>query len=269
MMTDPWKPDSMQAYQADEEFFNVRDAQGHLLIVRVRDEVARFATSDCPDGLKLLMRGKNKGKWVNNNVVRATIADLNVAGEDGQLGKIYNVAVIFAGTLVKDLKFNVGKTLLMLWKQDDPSDKSSPYSYMMMDGNEQAVTAARDFLTRHPEFMTIPEPPAYVLQAREEAPQQQPQGGYPQPQQPPAGWNTAAPPPEYYQQQPQWQPQGPPPQQPYPQWQQPVAPQAPPQPQGNGSFLSRAQGNPAFYAQHEPNGPVNHQGQPQSQEAPF
>jgi hypothetical protein len=192
---------------------------------------------------------------------------LNEVGDDGQLGKVYNVAVIFAGTLVKDLKFNVGKTLLMLWKQDDPSDKSSPYSYMMMDGNDQAVTAARDFLTRHPEFMTIPEPPAYVLQAREEAPQQQPQGGYPQPQQPPAGWNTAAPPPEYYQQQ-QWQPQAPP-QQPYPQWQQPVPPQAPPQPQGNGSFLSRAQGNPAFYAQHEPNGPVNHQGQPQSREAPF
>lgn len=246
MTEEVWQPDGMAAQREQGEFFNVREAQGHLLIVWVRDEVLNFSTKDCPDGWKLLMRGPNKGKSVPNNVVRATIADLSVSGEDGQPGKIYEEAVIFAGTLVKDLKFNIGKKLLLVWKQHDPSDKSSPYSYMLMNENEQAVQAAQDFFARHPEFWQIAAPAEYKLPQREVAapPQQAPQGNYAQ-----AQWND-------------WErQQG---AQAYP----PAQPgYGPPPPQGNGSFLSRVQGQPEW-TQHEP-GQRNHHGQQQPDQAPF
>lgn len=287
-MTDPWNPDIMSGTPGEqEEFFNVRDAQGHLLLVRIQDEVLKFATKDCPDGTKLLMRGPNKGKTVPNNVVRATIADLTLphSGSDPQPGKIYHEAVIFAGTLVKDLKRYVGKTFLMVWKQDDPTDKSSPYSYQLYNENPEAVAIAREFLERHPEFMTIPAPAPYVLA---EPPQQAPQYQGPPPQQ----WQQQPGVQQYPPAQPQWAPpqypQAPSPQQypdPWnqpgqgarpgaPQWQQPQAqPQwqtsAPPAPQGNGSFLSRAQAQPDYYNQHDKGVPVNHHGQPQSEEPPY
>lgn len=259
MTEEVWQPDGMAAQREQGEFFNVREAQGHLLIVWVRDEVLNFSTKDCPDGWKLLMRGPNKGKSVPNNVVRATIADLSVSGEDGQPGKIYEEAVIFAGTLVKDLKFNIGKKLLLVWKQHDPSDKSSPYSYMLMNENEQAVQAAQDFSARHPEFWQIPAPAEYKLPSRDQAP---PQGVNP-PQQP--QWQQQPGTQAYPPAQPGY---GGPPSQGYgqPQWQQPD-PWAQQQPQGNGSFLSRVQGQPEW-TQHEP-GQRNHHGQQQPTEAPF
>lgn len=292
-----WQPDAIPQGSGDpQDFFNVRDAQGHLLLVRVQDEVVKFATRDCPDGMKLLMRGPNKGKYVPNNVVRATIADLTLPNpNDGQPGKIYDEAVIFAGTLVKDFKKAVGKTLLLVWKQGDPSDKSSPYAYQLYNENADAVATASAFLDRHPEFMTIPAPAPYVIQQREEyvppqqqAPQQQnnwgPQGqwGNQQPY-PPAQPGYG---PQQGQQQPPWQPSGPPVTPPWQQpdpWNQqtqgtqhgPVQPQGhwqqnPQDPYGNPNYVQHPprgqQGNGSFLERSQA---VNHHGQPQSDQPPY
>lgn len=300
-----WQPDAIPQGSGDpQDFFNVRDAQGHLLLVRIQDEVVKFATRDCPDGMKLLMRGPNKGKSVPNNVVRATIADLTLPNpNDSQPGKIYDEAVIFAGTLVKDFKKAVGKTLLLVWKQGDPSDKSSPYGYELYNENQAAVETAQQFLGRHPEFMEIPAPGPYVIQAREEyhppqqAPQQNwgPQGQWqqgppPQQWQQQGGWQQGPSSPEQrhgyqpqqtYPQQGQWQQQGPP-QQPQPdpwnQISQQVQQAAPPQQWQQNPADPYANPN---YVQHPPQNQggrgsflersqaVNHHGQPQSDQPPY
>lgn len=259
-----------------EEYFEPRKQQGHLFIIRVFDVVAPVITKHAPSGYVT-----RNGQVYANNAVRAAVVDMNQFEADGSLGKCYPEAMIFTGLLVKELKRDVGRTILVTWNQQDPDDKSSPYKILEMSGDPAAVAAARDYLARHPEFMKLPAPPEWDIRMSPpvEAPQYPAQPMYGQQPQ----WNQ---PPQYQQQPPQWQPQGPPPQQPQYQqqqgwgpdqgynqhpprqpqqgWQGPTAqPQGPPQ-AAPGSFLE------AYAQQRGQQGPpVNHWGQPQSPEPAF
>jgi hypothetical protein len=230
--------------QGNGEYLDVRARQGQLMLVRVWDVAEEVVTANNPDGW-VYPRGKDP---FPNKVVRAAIADLGQPGADGQPGKVFPEAWIQASSLMKEIRKWAGQLKLVIWRQKDPSDKSSLYDLTDMSGDAQAMAMYEDFMKRHPEFFELTAPAPYERRVREQRqppaqrpPQQdqwqqpygQQQPGWNQqppqqwqppvpPAQPPAAWNTAAPPPEYYTQQPQWaqQQQGPPPQQ-APQYPQP------------------------------------------------
>lgn len=261
-MTSPWTP--MGSSGPDQQdFFQPAMAQKHLLLLRIHAEARGVITKHCPDGW-VRKPGKDP---IQNNAVQVSVVDLNWQNPDGTLGKIYPDAMIQAGTLVKDLKREVGKTKLLMWKQaDEPKDaygnpaSTNPYSIVDMSANLEAAAAANAFLAAHPEFMQIPVPPPY--EPRPPAPPAPP---------PPPGWGT-----QYPQIQPQqqgWQspqvyppaqPQGYPPQAPAQQWQQPPAPQwTPPALQQQPAAWNTAAPPPGYYQQQGPP-PQQPQAQPGS-----
>lgn len=156
------------------ELFDPRSHQGHLLIVRVWDDVSPVVTKFCPTGYV----ERNGKRWANN-AVRCSIVDLDELGEDGQPGKVYPEVMIFTGLLVADLKRDVGRKILVVWRQKDPTDKSSPYTITEMKSNEKAYALGMDFMTRHPEFDQIQAPPPW--QTNEPQPQNTAQSGQPTP----------------------------------------------------------------------------------------
>lgn len=147
------------------ELFDPRSHQDHLLIVKLWDEVAPVVTEFCPTGYVT----RNGKEWPNN-ALRASIVDLDMDADDGNRGRVYSAAMILTGLLIKELKRSVGKTLLLVWKQKDPSDKSSPYSVWEMKGDTQAVEVGRNWLNAHPEFRQIQAPPPWTNTPRDEAP---------------------------------------------------------------------------------------------------
>lgn len=147
------------------ELFDPRSHQDHLLIVKLWDEVAPVVTEFCPTGYVT----RNGKEWPNN-ALRASIVDLDMDADDGNRGRVYPAAMILTGLLIKELKRSVGKTLLLVWKQKDPSDKSSPYSVWEMKGDAQAVEVGRNWLNAHPEFKAIQAPPPWTNAPRDEAP---------------------------------------------------------------------------------------------------
>lgn len=211
----PWERE-----RGDEDFFDATAAQGHLLIVRIHDVAQYFRTKNNPDGQVWPKKGADGSQPppFPNSVVRCSVVDMNVPGEDGLLGRIYPEAIIFPSSLTKPLKTQVGKLRLMMWQKVASNPKygvqlNDPYQITNMAGNEQAVAAAQDFLARHPEFNEIPAPEPYDGQPPQPVQPQYQQGPPPQWQQqgPPPGWNPG------YQQGPppgQWQGQGYPPAQP-------------------------------------------------------
>lgn len=145
------------------ELFEVRAHQDHLLIVKLWDEVSPVVTERCPTGYV----NRNGREWPNN-ALRASVVDLDMDADDGTRGRVYPAAMIFAGLLIKELKGSVGKTLLLIWKQKDPSDKSSPYSVWEMKNDPNAVDIGRRWLNDHPEFRQIPAPPPWTNTPRSE-----------------------------------------------------------------------------------------------------
>lgn len=248
--------DDSSAGSVQGELFDPRSHQGHLLILRIFDEVSPVVTKFCPTGYV----ERNGRRWANN-AVRCAIADLDELDENELPGKIYPDVTIFTSLLVADLKKDVGRKILIVWRQQDPTDKTSQYTITEMKSNEKALNMGLAFLTRRPEFDQIAPPPPWKF----EEPQQQQQGpppGYGQPQG--NGWGNGGQGAQNwgqhdrdYGQRPQ---QGPPPGYSQDPWQQPRPQQGPPpgygQPQGGGSFLDQTQGR-------------NHWGQQQPSEAPF
>lgn len=255
------------------DYLDIRARQGQLMVVRVWDVAQEVITANNPDGW-VYPRDKTKEPFPNS-VVRAAIVDLGINGTDGLPGKVYPEAWIQASSIMKEAKKWKGQLKLVLWKQKDPTDKSSLYDIFDMSGDQNAVAAYQDFVTRHPEFFDLTAPEPYEPRRREQRqppapPQPQYQQPYGQPQpgwnsqppqqwqppvppaQPPSQWNTAAPPPEYYTQQPpQWAQQQAPPQQ----WQAPAT---------SGTWGSPSQQDP--WAQQQPySGPPAPQGAPQQQ----
>lgn len=205
------------------DYLDVRARQGQLMLVRVWDVAQEVITANNPDGW-VYPRDKSKEPFPNS-VVRAAIVDLGMNGIDGLPGKVYPEAWIQASSIMKEAKKWKGQLKLVLWKQKDPTDKSSLYDIFDMSGDQAAVAVYQDFVTRHPEFFDLTAPEPYEPRRREQRqppvpPQPQYQQPYGQPQpgwnsqppqqwqppvppaQPPSQWNTAAPPPEYYTQQP-------------------------------------------------------------------
>lgn len=307
-MTYPFTPMGTGGASASEKV-DVRSLQGRALLVRLHDEVRNFVTDKCPDGWKLITQGPRTGQRVPNNVVRASVADVTAQNPDGSIGKVYPIVVIFTGTLVGDLKNEVGKTKLIMWQQDatpvDPYGnplQTNRYRITDMSANQAAIDAARTFLAGNPGFMEIPAPPPYVPQAPPPPPQyqQQPQS-WPQqqPQQQQAGYQPPVQQQWGQQQQSQGYPQSgysvqsymnqlPPQQQLAPQPQQQPSPwntaapppgyQAPPQQQPAPQQQWQQQGPPqSFLAaaqgvppQYQGQGPtVNHHGQPQPENPPY
>jgi hypothetical protein len=309
MMTQPFGDPNAQWGDGSEpqDYFDAEAAQGHLLIVKVHDVATYFRTRNNPDGMVHPTRGATWEPFPNS-VVRASVVDLNVAGDDGALGKVFAEVVIFPSSLTKIMKTWPGKGMrLLVWNKTGPK-QTDPYAMMNMAGNEQAAAAANDFLTRHPEFDQIPAPEPYDGKPPQQQPvyqgapppygtQQGPPQGYgqqpgwqadpwgsqvpqqqygpPQGQQP--GWNA----PQIQQYMNQMPPQGPPPNQ---GWQQPPQNQQQPVYQGppQQSFLARTQGQPdpygdPSYTQHPPQGQGqwqqgqsrNHHGAIQPNEPPY
>jgi hypothetical protein len=147
------------------ELFDPRSHQDHLLIVKLWDEVSPVVTEFCPTGYVT----RNGKEWPNN-ALRASIVDLDMDADDGSRGRVYPGAMILTGLLIKELKRSVGKTLLLVWRQKDPSDKSSPYSVWEMKNDAQAVEVGRNWLNAHPEFRQIPAPPPWTNTPRSEPP---------------------------------------------------------------------------------------------------
>jgi len=144
------------------ELFDPRSHQNHLLIVKLWDEISPVVTEFCPTGYVT----RNGKEWPNN-ALRASIVDLDVDADDGTRGRVYSQAMILTGLLIKELKRSVGKTLLLIWKQKDPSDKSSPYSVYEMKHDTNAVDLGRKWLNDHPEFKAISAPPPWTATFRE------------------------------------------------------------------------------------------------------
>lgn len=216
------------------DYLDIRARQGQLMLVRVWDVAEEVITANNPDGW-VYPRDKTKEPFPNS-VVRAAIVDLGVNGADGLPGKVYPEAWIQASSIMKEAKKWKGQLKLVVWKQKDPTDKSSLYDIFDMTGDQAAVALFQNYVERHPEFYDLTPPEPYEPRRRE---QRQPPGAQPQtqqqpwaqqqpyqgqqqpgyygqqppqqqwqppipPAQPPSQWNTAAPPPEYYTQQPQW-----------------------------------------------------------------
>lgn len=273
------------------DYFNNEQASQHLLIFVAHDAPQYFRTQNNPDGMVHPSRGATWAPFPNT-VVRGHIADLDVADADGSRGKIYQDAVVFPSSLVKVMRKwpGTGPKLLKWWKTGPK--QTDPYDMVNMAGDPTAVAVAEEFLSRHPEFLTLPAPEPYegkapepqgppVMQGAGYPPQGYGQPAYPGQGQPIYGAGYQAPDPWAQQPQgggygygaPQQQrpPQAPPqqwgqdqgynqhpPRQPQ-QWnQQPPAPQGAAPAQG-GSFLDRFQQG----------GSVNHYGQPQSPEPPY
>ena len=266
--------------EGQQEYFLPAVSQKHLLILRIHAVAQYVVTKNCPDGW---IRKPGKDPFPNN-ALQVSVADLDWANPDGTKGKIFAEAMIHTGGLIRDLKKEVGRTKLLVWRQaEEPKDpygnpqQSNPYAITDMSGNDLATQAASAFLAAHPEFMNLAAPAPY--EARQAPPPPPPapvapqQQGWASPQQyPPAQQG-------YPPQQPQWTPP------PQPQWQQPPAPQqqpspwntaapppgyqqlASPPPQQPGSFFDAAQQVPPSQY---PQGPAyNHHGQPQPQEPPY
>jgi hypothetical protein len=140
-----------------EELFDVRSHQDHLLIVKLWDEVSPVVTERCPTGYVT----RNGREWPNN-ALRASVVDLDMDTDDGVRGRIYPRAMILTGLLIAELKHKVGKTLLLVWRQKDPSDKSSPYSVWDMKTDPGAVDVGRRWLNDHPEFKAIDAPTPWM-----------------------------------------------------------------------------------------------------------
>lgn len=144
------------------EQFETKAHQDHLLIVKLWDEISPVITEHCPTGYVT-----RQGKEWPNNALRASIVDLDMDADDGSRGRVYPQAMILTGLLIAELKRSVGKTLLLIWKQKDPSDKSSPYSVYEMKHDSNAVDLGRKWLNDHPEFKSIPAPPPWTATPRE------------------------------------------------------------------------------------------------------
>lgn len=153
------------------ENFDPREHLGHLLVVRVFDEVSPVITPYCKTGYV-----ERNGRTYPNNAVRCAIADIDELDEAGQPGKIYPQVMIFTGLMVADLKKDVGRKILIMWDKKDRTDKSSPYTITEMKTNDRALAAGRAFLARHPEFDELPPPPPWRFD--EPKPQQQQTNGY-------------------------------------------------------------------------------------------
>ena len=146
------------------ELFDPRSHQGHLLIVRVWDDVSPVVTKFCPTGYKEI-----NGRRYANNAVRCSIVDLDELGEDGLPGKVYPEVMIFTGLLVADLKRDVGRKILVVWRQKDPTDKSSPYTITEMKSNQKAYDLGMSYMQRHPEFDQIQGPPPWQASEPQQA----------------------------------------------------------------------------------------------------
>lgn len=306
-MTQPHNWGTAPSGEEAEDFFNLKECRGHLIIVRAFDQPQYYRTSNNKDGMVYpnLQRGQNFEPFPNS-VTRGAVANLNLPGPDGQPGKVWSDAIFYPSSLLRPMKKMLGGLNLVIFAQKDPNNQTSDYYMTDMLGNDQAKAAADAFLARHPEFLAIPAPPAYEGKAptppapQTQGPQfnqgypPQQQGGWGQPQQqgyPPQqnqGWGQ----PQQGWGQPQYPPppQGPPPGygqpgQPYgyPQQAQPPAPPqwAPPAQQGpppgyqQPDPWAQQQGPPPQQAPVSPppnqsffQG-MNAQGQPQQDEPPF
>jgi hypothetical protein len=156
---------------ADEQF-EVKAHQDHLLIVKLWDEISPVVTEHCPTGYVT-----RQGKEYPNNALRASIVDLDLQADDGSPGRVYPAAMILSGLLIKELKRSVGRTLLLVWKQKDPSDKSSPYTVYEMKNDSGAVDVGRRWLNAHPEFKAIPAPPPWTSTPRDNGFRENPDAG--------------------------------------------------------------------------------------------
>lgn len=154
------------------ELFDPRSHQDHLLIVKIWDEISPVVTEFCPTGYVT----RNGKEWPNN-ALRASIVDLDMDADDGTRGRVYPAAMILTGLLIKELKRSVGRTLLLIWKQKDPSDKSSPYSVYEMKHDSNAVDLGRKWLNDHPEFKSIPAPPPWTAAPRDNGFREDPDAG--------------------------------------------------------------------------------------------
>ena len=278
-MTNPENP---FAPQGSTDRLDVRARQGKLMIIKVRDKIQYVRSKEHPDGM-VHKQGKDP---FPNSAIRVDVADLDLQAPDGSWGVIYPASWFQAASLMKILRPWIGGQMhLVRWDQINPMDKSSTYNLTELHGDPAMVQRGQEFLAAHPEFLTLPEPPAWDgAPPPPPQPQQQPQWqghnygqpswaqqqsqpGYPMPpQQPPAAWNTAAPPPEYYQQGYGWQGQGqqmqPPQQQPDP-WAQPQQPYSGP-PAQQGPPQQWQQQPPAPQGQWQQQGPP--QQAPQAQQ---
>lgn len=292
-MTSPWTP--MGTGNGREGHLYPDRTQEHLLLIRIHAIARKVVTKHCPDGWK-----RSEGREpMPNDGLQMSVVDLSDTNEDGTYGKLYPDALLITGTLVAQLKKEVGNTKLIMWKQKpEPRDnygnprQTNPYDILDMSANEQANAAASKYLAANPGFMEIPVPAPYESRPMDLTPPPPPQQPYGQ--QPGYGYQQGPPP-----QQPSWQaPQqyppaqpgygGPPPQQ-QPPWQapQPGYQQQPPAPpQQQPAAWNTAAPPPGYYgqqgppAQQQPAGPPqqpntfytaaqNHHGQPQSEVPPW
>lgn len=255
-----------ESWEAD--YFDASAAQGHLLIVRVFDAPQYYRSTNNPDGMVHPVPGRSKfTEPFPNSVVRAAIVDLDVAADDGTRGKLYEEAVLFPSSLTGTMRKWVKKGMKLLVMRKDGPRQTDPYVLTNMAGNPQAVAIGNEYLSRHPEFLTLVGPEPY-----DGRPPASMQGtGYP-PQGQQGNWNQQQPP-----QQNQWnQQQAPPQNQQPPQngggWNQPdpwsagAQTQPPAAPQGNGWQADAAPQGGSFLAQATQD---NHWGQPPEEEPPF
>lgn len=152
-----WDPN----VEEEQDYFDAAAAQRHLLIVRAFDAPRYYRTENNQDGM--VWPNRSRGQTFSpfpNMVVRAAVADLDVANDDGSMGHIYPAAVLFPFTITKVAKNWVGKgPQLLMWRKGP--NQTDPYELRNMRGDEAAVKAGVAFLDAHPEFLALPAPEPY------------------------------------------------------------------------------------------------------------
>lgn len=152
-----WDPN----VEEEQDYFDAAAAQRHLLIIRAFDAPRYYRTENNQDGM--VWPNRSRGQTFSpfpNMVVRAAVADLDVANDDGSTGKIYPAAVLFPFTITKVAKAWVGKgPQLLMWRKGP--NQTDPYELRNMRSVEAAVKAGVAFLDAHPEFLALPAPEPY------------------------------------------------------------------------------------------------------------
>jgi hypothetical protein len=145
------------------------DVVGHLLLVRPVEFLPDFPTSNG-----------------NRDAVRIDICDLSANDERGQWGAVYRDALWFGRVLVSGLRRQIGDLVLGRMSQGVAKPgQNPPFNLVDMMPDPQAVSAAQQWLSQHPEFSngnaqsstSASAPPAPVASAPPAPypPQQQPQ----------------------------------------------------------------------------------------------
>ena len=150
---DDWDPER----EEEQDYFDAKEAQKHLLIIRAFDAPRYYRTENNQDGMVHPNRSRGQNfEPFPNLVVRCAVADLDADGGP----KVYPTAVLFPSSITKIAKAWVGKgPQLLMWRKGP--NQTDPFQLRNMRGDESAVKAGMQFLNEHPEFMTLPAPDPY------------------------------------------------------------------------------------------------------------